>query len=146
MGQLILDCHSYCGLSRRMQGSMVTKKWVLSNLFVSFRLACRCAEISKQKGFTYFGLQDYGRCFSSPHAASTYSMHGSSNRCSNQHYQSCDDHAWGECVGKAKEVNYVYEVVQGKKILMRPFWPPCMFELLFALENAKVFKSWFICD
>ncbi|XP_020601273.1 uncharacterized protein LOC110040385 isoform X2 [Orbicella faveolata] len=75
-------------------------------------LACRCAESSQQNGFTYFGLQDYGRCFSAPHAASSYNMHGSSNRCSNQHYQSCDDHAWGECVGKAKDVNYVYEIVE----------------------------------
>lgn len=79
------------------------------------RLACRCAERSKQDGFTYFGLQDYGRCFSGPHAASSYNNHGSSNRCSNQHYQSCDDDAWGECVGKAKEVNYVYQIVEGTK-------------------------------
>jgi len=87
----------------------------VSNLYVLFRLACRCAESSQQNGFTYFGLQDYGRCFSAPHAASSYNMHGSSNRCSNQHYQSCDDHAWGECVGKAKDVNYVYEIVEGIK-------------------------------
>ena len=42
-------------------------------------------------------------------------MHGSSNRCSNQHYQKCDDNAFGECVGKAKEVNYVYEIVEGRQ-------------------------------
>ena len=87
----------------------------MSNLYVFFRLACRCAESSKQHGFTYFGLQEYGRCFSASHAASSYNMHGSSKRCSNQHYQRCDDHAWGECVGKAKEVNYVYEIVEGIK-------------------------------
>jgi len=75
-------------------------------------LACRCAERSKAEGFTYFGLQNYGRCFSAPHAASRYNTHGTSNRCSNQHYQKCDDDAWGECVGKAKEVNYVYEIVE----------------------------------
>ena len=87
----------------------------MSNLHVFFRLACRCAESSQQNGFTYFGLQDYGRCFSASHAASSYNMHGSSDRCSNQHHQSCDDHAWGECVGKAKDVNYVYEIVEGIK-------------------------------
>ncbi|KAJ7385806.1 hypothetical protein OS493_013840 [Desmophyllum pertusum] len=74
-------------------------------------LACRCAQSSKQKGFTYFGLQYYGYCFSDPHAASSYNKYGSSNKCSNQHYQTCDDNAWGECVGK-KDVNYVYQIME----------------------------------
>lgn len=73
-------------------------------------LACRCAEKSQQKGFMYFGLQDYGRCFSDAHAASSYSSNGGSKRCSNQYYSKCDDNAWGECVGNAKNVNYVYEI------------------------------------
>ncbi|XP_022785556.1 uncharacterized protein LOC111325909 [Stylophora pistillata] len=73
-------------------------------------LACRCAKISAQKGFTYFGLQDYGRCFSDPHASTGYSKNGGSNDCSNQHYQSCDDNAYGECVGKSKQVNYIYQI------------------------------------
>lgn len=73
-------------------------------------LACRCAKKSQEKSFKYFGLQDYGRCFSGQHVASTYNTHGSSNNCYNQHYKKCDDNAWGECVGKNNNVNYVYEI------------------------------------
>ena len=91
----------------------VNKLTVVTLLNNFHRLACRCAQRSRQDGYTYFGLQDYGRCFSAPHAASSYNKYGSSNRCSNQHYQNCDDNAWGECVGKAKEVNYVYQIVEG---------------------------------
>lgn len=73
-------------------------------------LACRCAEKSQAKGYTYFGLQDYARCFSGAHASSTYKSHGPSIQCSNKHYTSCDDNAWGQCVGKTMEDNYVYEI------------------------------------
>ena len=76
-------------------------------------LACRCAKKSQEKSFKYFGLQDYGRCFSGQHVASTYNTHGSSNNCYNQHYKKCDDNAWGECVGKNNNVNYVYEIQEG---------------------------------
>ena len=76
-------------------------------------LACRCAKKSQEKSFKYFGLQDYARCFSGQHVASTYNTHGSSNNCYNQHYKKCDDNAWGECVGKNNNVNYVYEIKEG---------------------------------
>lgn len=72
-------------------------------------LACRCAKKSQEKGFTYFGLQDYARCFSGAHAASTYSSHGPSDGCLNHHSSACDDNAWGLCVGNTGS-NYVYEI------------------------------------
>lgn len=73
-------------------------------------LACRCAKSSAQNGFTYFGLQDYGRCFSDPHASTSYSTHGDSSSCSNQYHQPCDDNAYGQCVGKNQQENYIYKI------------------------------------
>lgn len=40
-----------------------------------------CAEIVKDAGFIYFGLQYYGECWSGPRAHSTYYEDGPSKRC-----------------------------------------------------------------
>ena len=110
-------------------------------------LACRCAKKSQEKSFTYFGLQDYGRCFSGQHAASSYNTHGSSNNCCNQHYKKCDDSAWGECVGKNNNVNYVYEIQEGTYSLQylhvpQHGWPPHSNVFTYTrVKSMKIFVS-----
>ncbi|CAH3120940.1 unnamed protein product [Pocillopora meandrina] len=83
--------------------------WANYNTYLK-SLACRCAKSSALNGFTYFGLQDYGRCFSDPHASTSYSRHGNSSHCFNQYFYSCDDNAYGQCMGRGKEVNYIYHI------------------------------------
>ncbi|XP_078351741.1 uncharacterized protein LOC144636405 isoform X2 [Oculina patagonica] len=78
-------------------------------------LVCRCAQKSKQEGFSYFGLQNYGICFSGPQAASSYNMYGSSKYCFKHveygNMELCDVNATEECVGHYG-VNFVYQIME----------------------------------
>lgn len=73
-------------------------------------LYCKCAELTEKKGYSQFGLQFYGECWSGPSAETRYSMQGSSDRCIGIDYKSCDDKAVTECVGK-DSTNYIYQLV-----------------------------------
>jgi len=74
-------------------------------------LYCRCAELTEQKGYTHFGLQFYGECWSGPNAAGRYGMQGKSERCIGVDYNHCVDSADTECIGK-DHTNYIYQLVK----------------------------------
>ena len=76
-----------------------------------FRLACRCARESGAKGYSHFGLQYYGECWSDPGAADRFRRYGKSGGCKGFEYKQCDDDESSECVGGPNE-NYVYRIVQ----------------------------------
>ena len=72
-------------------------------------LACRCATKADEEGFTHFGLQYYGECWSSANAAVTFRKFGKSKNCANEFYGDCVDEE-EDCVGRG-EANFVYEVI-----------------------------------
>ena len=68
-------------------------------------LVCRCAEKAKSLGYTYFGIQFYGECWSGESSHQTYNKHGKSDDC--QEFtkgKSCNIQ-----VGKA-DSNFVYRI------------------------------------
>ena len=75
------------------------------------RLYCRCAELTAQRGYTHFGLQFYGECWSGPNAAARFGMQGKSERCIGVDYNHCVDSAETECIGK-DHTNYIYQLVK----------------------------------
>ena len=76
-----------------------------------FRLACRCAQESGAKGYSHFGLQFYGECFSDPGAADRFDLYGKSKGCMGFKHEQCDDEDSNECVGGPNK-NYVYRIVE----------------------------------
>ncbi len=92
---------------------------ILNDLFSQFRLYCKCAELAELKGYSHFGLQFYGECWSGPSAASRFAMQGSSDRCIGPDFKACDDSAVTECIGK-DATNYIYQLVkeESKSLLM----------------------------
>ena len=73
----------------------------------------RCAEAVSKKGYTIFGLQFYGECWSGDHVNETYDRDGDSSQCLsavNDEFKPCNDDSDGACVGAAK-ANYVYKIV-----------------------------------
>ena len=80
----------------------------LRNVF-PFRLACRCAEKSVAKGYSHFGLQFYGECWSDPEATDRFDLYGKSKGCKGFGYKTCDDKDNNECVG-TRNKNYVYRI------------------------------------
>ncbi|KAK3700598.1 hypothetical protein QZH41_010513 [Actinostola sp. cb2023] len=77
-------------------------------------LACRCAEIAKEKGYKVFGLQFYGECWSGPSAEASFAKYGAANP--SQIFQEigsppppCDKTKDQECIG-GPLVNYVYRL------------------------------------
>lgn len=82
-----------------------------------FRLACRCAKESLARGYSSFGLQFYGECWSDPQADDRFDRYGKSQRCEGFRYKSCNEQDSNECVGTGKE-NYVYRIIGhgGKEI------------------------------
>ncbi|XP_022796157.1 uncharacterized protein LOC111334628 isoform X1 [Stylophora pistillata] len=79
-------------------------------------LLCRCAELTQELGYEYFGVQNHGECYSGPSVKHTYSKDGFSNKCITRNFKQCptgkqhdriDDQDY--CVG-AQGANYVYHV------------------------------------
>ena len=97
---------------------MQSKKLTITFTFccLSFSLACRCAEKAKQKGYTVFGLQFYGECWSGPSAELNFNRDGGSDKCIMNLDQptECDDQGTQqECVGQ-QETNYIYKLTESK--------------------------------
>ena len=80
-----------------------------SYLNLANRLYCRCAELTEQRGYTHFGLQFYGECWSGPNATERFGIQGVSGRCIGGDYGSCVDSAETECIGK-DSTNYIYQL------------------------------------
>ena len=75
-----------------------------------FSLTCRCAKKSADKGYSHFGLQFYGECWSDSQAAERFDLYGKSGDCKGFGYKNCDDQDNNECVGTGNE-NYVHRIV-----------------------------------
>ncbi|XP_032240147.2 uncharacterized protein LOC5514576 [Nematostella vectensis] len=71
---------------------------------------CRCASLSRQRGYKIFSVQFYAECWSGPDARDTYDRNGESSQCVSKNYKPCkpdDKH----CVGK-QYTNFVYRIVE----------------------------------
>ena len=73
-----------------------------------------CARKVSQRGFTYFGLQFYGECWSGENATKTFNKLGSTDRClmvvNNKDYKKCNNSVNELCTG-VEFSNYVYKIV-----------------------------------
>eukprot|EP00794_Sanderia_malayensis_P009970 gene9970-10993_t len=100
---LLLDSHRDV-TSRAFHGEVIDWR----NGEKSFRkLACDCATKTRKAGYTHFGLQFYGECWSSKTAAKDYKKDGDADTCLNGKYKECKP---GEfCVGQSM-TNYVYRI------------------------------------
>ena len=85
----------------------------LTHLFSSLR----CAELAKQNGYRYFGLQFYGECWSGVHSSALFNS-SMSDKCWGHRpdYKNCDDNSLTECIGQ-EHYNYIYEVKPGGRSL-----------------------------
>ena len=72
-----------------------------------FRLGCKCANLTKEKGYEYFGLQFFGECWSGP--TDRFYRDGPSTKCIGGNFKSCDVKSETECVGKAF-TNFIYRL------------------------------------
>ena len=82
--------------------------------FAHFSLACRCAQAASAKGYTTFGLQFYGECWSGSDSCDQYSRYGDSEYCIGQNYTRCDINDDTECMGQ-QSTNFVYLLLEGKQ-------------------------------
>ena len=89
------------------------------------RLICRCALAAGNKGYTFFGIQHYGECWSSADAASRFHMYGPNNKCINTEFKSCNNQASNEACAGVKYANYVYEISPRKYIVLSLFVVVC---------------------
>ncbi|KAM7448396.1 hypothetical protein ABFA07_003559 [Porites harrisoni] len=71
-------------------------------------LACRCAKKAKAKGWTFFGLQFYGECWSGENVQNTFSIDGPIRTCTDQCFQPCQMYS-KFCVGQ-NFANFVYKL------------------------------------
>lgn len=78
------------------------------------REVSNCARKISQRGYTYFGLQFYGECWSGENATKTFDRDGSTDRClmvvNNKDYEKCDDGRDELCAG-VEFSNYVYRII-----------------------------------
>lgn len=91
----------------------------------------QCAEEAYQRGFTIFGLQFYGECWSGANASQTYAKDGGSDRCvsavdNELELQPCKDDSSEACTG-ASMSNYVYEIIDPVNGTLTTWsaWDPC---------------------
>lgn len=75
----------------------------------------QCARKVSQRGFTIFGLQFFGECWSGENSVKTYDRDGPYDRClmvvNNMEYKQCNDSSVNLCIG-VENSNYVYKIIQ----------------------------------
>lgn len=73
-----------------------------------------CAALASRKGFTVFGLQFFGECWSGANASQTYAKDGPSQLClmaaSEREFKKCNDASIEPCLGVDFK-NYVYRII-----------------------------------
>ena len=73
-----------------------------------------CAEAVSKIGYTIFGLQFYGECWSGENATESFDRDGRSNRCitmGNNEFKQCRDDSVDACTG-VDRTNYVYRIIK----------------------------------
>ena len=93
---------------------------ICTSLSVSFSLACRCANATREREWKIFGLQFYGECWSGENGETTFKKYGNakSSSCLQQLVNPippCDINKDMECVG-ARNTNYIYRLKDCKWI------------------------------
>ena len=76
-------------------------------------LACSCANVTRSKGFTYFGLQFFGECWSGVKPGIDYKHDGVSNGCVGSNPKLPCEPKNPVCVGRGKR-NFVYKLITPK--------------------------------
>ena len=99
----------------------------------SHSLACSCANVTRSKGFTYFGLQFFGECWSGVKPGIGYNHDGDANGCVGSNPMLPCEPKHPVCVGRAKR-NFVYKLVTAT-----PTRNPSK---LMLSVNSSQFKSW----
>ncbi|XP_048588340.1 uncharacterized protein LOC5512415 isoform X2 [Nematostella vectensis] len=74
------------------------------------KFVCDCARKAKDNNYFFFGVQDYGECWSGPEAGDTYDTYGASANCVDTTRGACVDASNTTCCGK-ENANYVYEII-----------------------------------
>ena len=76
-----------------------------------FSLLCECAQVAKEAGYKYFGLQFYGECWSGP-GELRYNKYGKSKKCIDGNFRSkkCTSPNGNRCTGQ-EHANYVYQII-----------------------------------
>ena len=83
-----------------------------------FSLVCRCATAAANKGYSFFGIQFYGECWSAADAAQRFNIYSKSDKCVDTEFKvGCDTIKNKPCAGVA-HVNFVYQIVPGEITVM----------------------------
>lgn len=80
----------------------VTLKWRFSKFYTRNMTSIFCPIQAKERGYSFFGIQFYGECWSGSASQSTYAKHGLSKRCTTAAPYVGKDHA-----------NFVYMLTEG---------------------------------
>lgn len=91
--------------------------FILFKYFFPFSGVLSCAEAVSKKGYTIFGLQYYGECWSGENVVQTYAKYGKSSQCLsavNKKFKPCNDDSDEACVG-ASRTNYIYKITPSGK-------------------------------
>ena len=81
---------------------------------------CDCIKKVNQKGYSVFGLQFYGECWSGPRAGCTYKQFGKTYGCVNENKYTCSDDSGLLCSGNSPTHTYVYVPADKSNALFCP--------------------------
>lgn len=77
-------------------------------MHVFSRFICDCIEKVKEKGYSVFGLQFYGECWSGAMVSCTYQKFGQTKTCVNENMAQCKNDGDLLCSGNSATATYVY--------------------------------------
>ena len=72
------------------------------------RFVCDCIQKVNYKGYSVFGLQFYGECWSGHRAGCSYDKFGKTSGCVNENHAKCSDDSTMLCSGNSPKHTYVY--------------------------------------
>ena len=113
----------------------------------SRRLVCECANVTAAAGYTYFGIQFFGECWTGENPDVAYDSGGKSNSCFGQNFLPCDA-SFSSCAGE-ENVNYVYRInlgqsSPGKLITIYKRKSKCSLIFVRSLFHLFVLMKWFL--
>ena len=85
---------------------------------------CDCVEKVNKKGYSVFGLQFYGECWSGPRVGCTYKKFGEAYECVNENQRKCYDTTSRLCSGHSSQEMYVYVPKYPPPVDLCPTTPP----------------------
>ena len=85
---------------------------------------CDCVNKVNKKGYSVFGLQFYGECWSGPRVGCNYKKFGQANECVNEKLKICSDSTSRLCAGHSSQETYVYVPTYPPPVELCPSTPP----------------------